>query len=89
MNVLGAVRMIHAFLPLLERSSAPVVVNVTSGLGSLTVAADPGPLSTLVIGCTFVQAALNVLTRPGGKVALPTRSNQLGNPGFACDELAQ
>ena len=40
-NVLGAVRMLHAFLPLLERSDSPVVVNVSSGLGSLTYSADP------------------------------------------------
>ncbi|WP_344500877.1 SDR family NAD(P)-dependent oxidoreductase [Streptomyces enissocaesilis] len=33
-NVVGIVRMLHAFLPLLERSSKGVVVNVGSGLGS-------------------------------------------------------
>jgi NAD(P)-dependent dehydrogenase (short-subunit alcohol dehydrogenase family) len=32
-NVFGTVRMLHAFLPLLQRSAAPVVVNVSSGLG--------------------------------------------------------
>ena len=31
-NVFGTVRVIHAFLPLLLRSAAPVVVNVSSGL---------------------------------------------------------
>ncbi|SDQ17165.1 SDR family NAD(P)-dependent oxidoreductase [Quadrisphaera sp. DSM 44207] len=35
-NVLGVVRVTPAFLPLLQRSSAPVVVNVSSGLASLT-----------------------------------------------------
>jgi NAD(P)-dependent dehydrogenase (short-subunit alcohol dehydrogenase family) len=34
-NVFGVVRVIHTFLPLLEHSSAPVIVNVSSGL-SLT-----------------------------------------------------
>jgi len=43
-NVFGPVRVLHAFLPLLEKSPAPVVVNVSSGLGSLGLAADPdGP----------------------------------------------
>src|SRR5439155_27073837 len=43
-NVFGPVRVLHAFLPLLERSRAPVVVNVSSGLGSFGHATDPdGP----------------------------------------------
>ena len=36
----GTVRVLHAFLPLLARSTAPVVVNVSSGLGSLTLLAS-------------------------------------------------
>ncbi len=39
-NVFGVVRVTHAALPLLERSSAPVIVNVASGLGSLGVITD-------------------------------------------------
>jgi len=39
-NVFGPVRVLHAFIPLLERSPAPVVGNVSSGLGSLGVASD-------------------------------------------------
>jgi len=30
-NVFGTVRVLHAFLPLLARSAAPVVVNLSSG----------------------------------------------------------
>jgi NAD(P)-dependent dehydrogenase (short-subunit alcohol dehydrogenase family) len=41
-NVFGPVRVLRAFIPLLEKSSAPVVVNVSSGVGSLNLAADPG-----------------------------------------------
>ncbi|WP_313885704.1 SDR family NAD(P)-dependent oxidoreductase [Fodinicola feengrottensis] len=41
-NVFGTVRVLHAFLPLLQRSIAPVVVNVSSGLASLTRATTPG-----------------------------------------------
>lgn len=40
-NVFGTVRVLHAFLPLLRRSTAPVVVNLSSGLGSLTRATIP------------------------------------------------
>jgi NAD(P)-dependent dehydrogenase (short-subunit alcohol dehydrogenase family) len=41
-NVFGTVRVTHAFLPLLQRSAAPVVVNVSSGLASLTEVTKPG-----------------------------------------------
>ena len=35
-NVVGYIRLIHAFLPLLEKSDDPRIVNVSSGLGSFT-----------------------------------------------------
>jgi NAD(P)-dependent dehydrogenase (short-subunit alcohol dehydrogenase family) len=41
-NVFGAVRVLRAFIPLLKKSPTPVVVNVSSGVGSLNLAADPG-----------------------------------------------
>ena len=37
-NVFGVVRVTRAFLPLLEKSGASVIVNVSSGLGSLAAA---------------------------------------------------
>ena len=40
-NVFGPVRLLRAFIPLLEDSAAPVVVNVSSGVGSLGLASDP------------------------------------------------
>ncbi|OPX07055.1 hypothetical protein B1790_25365 [Mycobacterium sp. AT1] len=39
-NVLGVVRTTIAFLPLLRRSSDPVIVNVGSGMGSLELTHD-------------------------------------------------
>ena len=41
-NVFGVVRVIHALLPLLQRSPTSVVVNVSSGLGSLARVTAPG-----------------------------------------------
>ena len=40
-NLVGYVRVMHAFLPLLERSSDPRIVNVSSGLGSFGLLHDP------------------------------------------------
>jgi len=39
-NVVGYVRVIHAFLPLLERATDPSIVNVSSGLGSFAMSHD-------------------------------------------------
>ncbi|MDO7886224.1 SDR family oxidoreductase [Hymenobacter cheonanensis] len=41
-NLFGVVRTTQAFLDLLRQSAAPRIVNVTSGLGSLQLNADPG-----------------------------------------------
>ncbi|UMG92859.1 SDR family oxidoreductase [Nocardioides sp. TF02-7] len=40
-NVLGVVRVTNAMLPLLQRSSAPRIVNVSSNMGSLTLQTGP------------------------------------------------
>ncbi|GAA0995204.1 hypothetical protein GCM10009555_088940 [Acrocarpospora macrocephala] len=67
-NVFGVVRVTRAFLPLLQRSPAPVVVNVSSGLGSLAVAADPDAYTEVVpvwvpaLVYSASKAALNMVT---------------------------
>lgn len=40
-NVLGAVRVTNAMLPLLERSAAPRIVNISSNMGSLELHTGP------------------------------------------------
>ncbi|PPK84775.1 NAD(P)-dependent dehydrogenase (short-subunit alcohol dehydrogenase family) [Neolewinella xylanilytica] len=40
-NLFGTIDMVQNFYPLLRESSQPVIVNVTSGLGSLTLHHDP------------------------------------------------
>jgi len=45
-NVLGVVRVTNALLPLLRRSPSPRVVNVSSGVGSLTRQSGPGGETT-------------------------------------------
>ena len=40
-NVIGIVRVTHAFLPLLHKSANPVIVNVSSGMGSFGITQDP------------------------------------------------
>ncbi|WSQ13237.1 SDR family NAD(P)-dependent oxidoreductase [Streptomyces sp. NBC_01231] len=69
-NVFGVVRVTHAFLPLLQRSAAPVVVNVTGGLASLTNLSDPEHPTHFYPGIAYPasKTAVNMLTvqqRPG------------------------
>jgi NAD(P)-dependent dehydrogenase (short-subunit alcohol dehydrogenase family) len=40
-NVIGVIRVTNAMLPLLQRSTSPRIVNVSSGVASLTRQADP------------------------------------------------
>ncbi len=87
-NVLGPVRMLHAFLPLLERSRSPVVVNVSSGLGSLTYSTDPqSAYSKLIVPAYFSsKAALNMLTTQYAK-AFPTMRINAVDPGYTATDL--
>lgn len=42
-NVFGVIAVTNAMLPLLRRSPAPRIVNVSSAAGSPTITSDPGP----------------------------------------------
>ncbi|MFI6622680.1 SDR family NAD(P)-dependent oxidoreductase [Streptomyces sp. NPDC050528] len=45
-NVVGIVRVTHAFLPLLRTSPNPVIVNVSSGMGSFGMTQDPARIES-------------------------------------------
>jgi NAD(P)-dependent dehydrogenase (short-subunit alcohol dehydrogenase family) len=87
-NVFGPVRVLRAFLPLLEKSAAPVVVNVSSGLGSLGLAADPdGPWSGFIFPVySSSKAALNMLTVQYA-AALPGMRINSVDPGFTATDF--
>jgi len=57
------VRTTHAFLPLLDRSSQPRVVMVSSGMGSFGVTTDPQRLESSLLGLAYPssKAALNMI----------------------------
>lgn len=40
-NVFGVIRVTQEFIPLLKKAEVPIIVNVTSDLGSLTLRSDP------------------------------------------------
>ena len=87
-NVFGPVRVLHAFIPLLENSDAPVVVNVSSGVGSLGLAADPhGPWREANYPVyASSKAALNMLTIRYA-AAFPTMRINSVDPGFTATDF--
>ncbi|MEU8123444.1 SDR family NAD(P)-dependent oxidoreductase [Spirillospora sp. NPDC049024] len=64
-NVFGVIAVTNAMLPLLRRSPAARVVNVSSHAGSLSLTSDPdGPFTALLPSAAYTpsKAALNALT---------------------------
>jgi NAD(P)-dependent dehydrogenase (short-subunit alcohol dehydrogenase family) len=87
-NVVGIVRVTQAFVPLLERSANPVVVNVSSGMGSLTLTNDPSRLESTLIGLGYPasKSAVNMLTSMYAK-ALPAMRVNCVDPGYTATDL--
>ncbi|WP_112237777.1 SDR family NAD(P)-dependent oxidoreductase [Kribbella monticola] len=87
-NVFGLVRVTHAFLPLLQRSAAPVVVNVSSGLGLTRDLAAPDAPARFYPGITYPasKAAVNMITVQYAK-AFPGIRINAADPGFTATDL--
>jgi NAD(P)-dependent dehydrogenase (short-subunit alcohol dehydrogenase family) len=84
-NVFGLVRVTHAFLPLLRRSAAPVVVNLSSGLASLT-RASTGASAYPGIAYPASKAAVNMITVQYAKAFPDMRINAV-EPGYTATDL--
>jgi NAD(P)-dependent dehydrogenase (short-subunit alcohol dehydrogenase family) len=87
-NVFGPVRVLRAFIPLLEQSAAPVVVNVSSGVGSLGLAADPAGTWRQANFPVYAssKAALNMLTIRYAAAFPRMRINSV-DPGFTATDF--
>ncbi|MHB8464602.1 MAG: SDR family NAD(P)-dependent oxidoreductase [Acidimicrobiales bacterium] len=87
-NVFGVVRVTHAFLPLLQRSAAPVVVNVSSGLASLARVSAPNTPAYAYPGVAYPasKAALNMITVQYAKAFPGMRINAV-EPGYTATDL--
>jgi NAD(P)-dependent dehydrogenase (short-subunit alcohol dehydrogenase family) len=87
-NVLGVVRVTHAFLPALERSPNPVIVNVSSGMGSFAVTTDPARVESTIVGLAYPasKAAVTMLTTQYAK-ALPGMRVNAVDPGYTGTDL--
>ncbi len=87
-NVFGVVRMLHAFLPLLARSAAPVVVNLSSGLSRTADLADPGGPVHFYPGVAYPasKTAVNMVTVQYAK-AFPSIKINAVDPGYTATDL--
>jgi NAD(P)-dependent dehydrogenase (short-subunit alcohol dehydrogenase family) len=87
-NVVGVVRTTVAFLPLLRRSADPVIINVSSSMGSLAATHDPARAESGVIAPAYTssKAALTMLTTQYAKAFTDIRINA-ADPGYTATDL--
>ncbi len=87
-NVLGPVRVTHAFLPLLTASPRPRLVMVSSGLGSIALINDPERTESRVPGMVYQssKAALNMIANQYAK-DLPGVRVTTVDPGYTATDL--
>jgi len=87
-NVLGVVRVTHSMLPLLEQAESAVIVNVSSGMGSLTRTNDPDRLESTIPALAYCssKAALNMITTQYAKAFPRLRINAV-DPGYTATDL--
>jgi NAD(P)-dependent dehydrogenase (short-subunit alcohol dehydrogenase family) len=87
-NVFGPVRVTQAFIPLLQRSSARVIVNVSSGLGSETLVRNPERSEYTVNSVAYCssKSALIMITTQYAKGYPDIRINAV-DPGYTATDL--
>ena len=88
-NVVGVVRVTHAFLPLLRTSPNPVIVNVSSGMGSFSMTQDPARIESryaLPLYCAS-KAAVTMLTTQYAKELKDVKVNA-ADPGQTATDFS-
>ena len=87
-NVFGLVRVTHAFLPLLQKSAAPVIVNLSSGLASLTDLSNPHSYTHFYPGLSYPasKTTINAITIQYAKAFPGIRINAV-DPGYTNPHL--
>ncbi|MDR7381067.1 SDR family NAD(P)-dependent oxidoreductase [Promicromonospora iranensis] len=87
-NVFGIIRMIRAFAPILRRSTAPTIVNVTSGLGSFSAVHDPERVEFEVLAPLYTssKSAVTMLTVQYAR-AFPEMRVNAADPGYTATDF--
>jgi NAD(P)-dependent dehydrogenase (short-subunit alcohol dehydrogenase family) len=87
-NVVSVVRMISAFEPILRASSAPTIVNVTSGLGSFALVHDPERIESKFNAPLYTssKSAVTMLTVQYAR-AFPQMRVNAADPGYTATDF--
>jgi NAD(P)-dependent dehydrogenase (short-subunit alcohol dehydrogenase family) len=87
-NVFGIMRTTIAFLPLVRRSEDPVIINVSSGMGSLAFTNDPDRVESTIVAPIYTssKAAVTMLTTQYAKAFPDIRINAC-DPGYTATDL--
>jgi NAD(P)-dependent dehydrogenase (short-subunit alcohol dehydrogenase family) len=87
-NVVSIVRMTSAFVPILRASSAPTIVNVTSGLGSFAAVHDPERIESKINAPLYTssKSAVTMLTVQYAR-AFPEMRINAADPGYTATDL--
>jgi NAD(P)-dependent dehydrogenase (short-subunit alcohol dehydrogenase family) len=87
-NVVSIVRMTSAFVPILRASSAPTIVNVTSGLGSFALVHDPERIESKINAPLYTssKSAVTMLTVQYAK-AFPEMRINAADPGYTATDF--
>lgn len=87
-NVISVVRVTTAFLPLLKRSAAPAVINVSSGMGSFALTHDPARVESTIASPLYTasKAAVTMMTTQYAKAVPDVRFNA-ADPGYTATDL--
>ena len=87
-NVVGIVRVTHAFLPLLRKSASPVIVNVSSGMGSFAATHDAGRVESKPVAPLYTssKAAVTMLTTQYAKAWTDVKVNAV-DPGYTATDF--
>ncbi|MFE6687663.1 SDR family oxidoreductase [Streptomyces sp. NPDC057743] len=88
-NVIGVIRVTNAMLPLLRRSASPRIVNVSSGVGSLTRQTTPGAeTGPIAVAYAPSKTFLNAVTVQYAKELRDTNILiNAGCPGYCATDL--
>jgi NAD(P)-dependent dehydrogenase (short-subunit alcohol dehydrogenase family) len=87
-NVASIVRVTHAFLPLLRKSKAPRIINVSSGLGSFAATHDSARVESKVVLPLYSasKSAVTMLSTQYAKALKDVRVNAV-DPGYTATDF--
>jgi NAD(P)-dependent dehydrogenase (short-subunit alcohol dehydrogenase family) len=87
-NVFGVIAVTNAMLPLLRRSPAPRIVNLSSAIGSLTITSNPdGPLAGLPPSAAYAPSKTALTVQYANELRKDGIRVNAADPGFVDTDI--